>query len=210
MMRASRPFLTLAAVALLGGCAALSGKHGSFTVYAPRLAAPAAAANATPVDWQLVVETPRTSAALDTPRITVAPTPGVLEVYPEARWRDPVPQLLRSLVVQAFDDSGRLGGVSGGDGLSAEYSLAIEVRDFQAELDGGTARAAIRFNAKLFDHRANRIVATRAFEATSPAASSDVASVVPAFETALGEVLPSLVAWTLAEGSRHQGAKTVD
>ena len=40
------------------------------------------------------------------------PTPGVIEVYPQARWRDPAPDLLRSLIVQAFDHDGRIGGVS--------------------------------------------------------------------------------------------------
>lgn len=191
---------------LLGACAALGGRHASYTVYAPRLAPPVAASTDR-VDWQLLVETPRASAALGTPRIAVAPTPGVLEVYADARWRDPAPQMLRSLIVQAFDDSGRIGGVSGStSGLSADYSLVLELRDFQAELDGPAANAAIRFTAKLFDHRRSRVVATQAFAATRGAASADIGNMVGAFEQALNELLPQLVDWTLREGNAHRQA----
>jgi len=198
--------LFVVCLGLLGACAALSGKHASYTVYSPRLA-PVDAAGADRVDWQLLVETPRASAALGTPRIAVAPTAGVLEVYADARWRDPAPQMLRSLIVQAFDESGRIGGVSGStSGLSADYSLVLELRDFQAELDGSTANAVIRFTAKLFDHRRSRVVATQAFATTRRAASADIGTMVGAFEQALNELLPQLVDWTLREGNAHRQA----
>lgn len=192
-------------ILLLSACAALSGKHAEFAVYSPRLSLPAAADNAAKVDWQLLVETPRASTALDTARIAIMPTPGVLEVYAGARWRDPAAFMLRSLIVQGFDESGRIGGVSGStSGLSADYSLAIELRDFQIELDANSAQAVIRLTAKLFDHRSNRIVASRTFESLAPAATSDIANAVQAFEKALEHLLPELVTWTLEQGQAHR------
>lgn len=191
----------------LGACAALSGKHGSFTVYAPQLHRVAAENLATSpkIDWQLLVDTPQASAALDTTRIAIMTRPGVFEVYPDARWRDPVPAMLRSLVVQAFDDDGRIGGVSAVDsGLNGDYSLSMDLRDFQIELVAGTAQAAIRFNAKLFDRRSNRIVASQSFSAEAVAASSDVASAAEAFTSALDELMPKVVAWTLEQGQAHR------
>jgi cholesterol transport system auxiliary component len=196
--------LIITASLLLGACAALTGKHDTFTVYTPRLDLPKPA-NASSVTWQLLIETPRASAALDTPRIAAMPTAGVLEFYPAARWRDPAPYLLRSLIVQAFDDSGRITGVSGStSGLSADYSLAIELRDFQIELSGGSAHAAIRLTAKLFDHRDNRIVAMRTFNEETPAADSGVTSAVGAFEQALNRLLPQIVDWTLQQGEAQR------
>lgn len=207
MHHPTRLLMTSALVLLLGACAALSGKHGSFTVHAPQLHLPAARQPATdmpPISWQLLVDTPRASAALDTARIVVMPTPGVLEVYPDARWRDPAPAMLRSLIVQAFDHDGRVGGVSATEsGLNGDFSLSIELRDFQLELGSGSAQAAIRFSAKLFDRRSNRIVAGRAFDQVVPAAASDVASAVAAFEQALDQLLPQLVDWTLQQGEAH-------
>lgn len=210
MNRPTRLLIASTLLVLLNACAALSGKHGSFAVYAPQLHLPAAQESApdkSPTSWQLLVDTPRASAAIDTTRIAVMPAPGVLEVYPDARWRDPAPAMLRSLIVQAFDHDGRIGGVSATEsGLNGDFSLSIELRDFQVELAGGSANAAIRFSAKLFDRRSNRIVASRAFEAVVPAAGSDIASAVAGFEQALDRLLPQLVDWTQQQGNAHDPA----
>jgi cholesterol transport system auxiliary component len=195
----------LAALLALSGCSSLFNvQRTPFTTYSPQLAAPPAP-SAPPVDWQLMVETPLASDTLDTARMLVSPTPGVLEVFPAARWRDPAPALLRSLVVQGFEQSGRIVGVgSAASGLHADYALAIDLRDFQLELDGG-AHAMIRFQARLSDYSSNRVLATRAFEARAAAPSSDAAGAFVAFQAALGEVVPALVDWTLARGDAAAG-----
>ena len=205
----NRPMHWLAAGAclLLGACATLSGKHGTFSVYAPQLSLPQQASTPA-VDWQLLIDRPRTSAALDTTHIAIMPRPAVIEVFPEARWRDPAPDLLRSLLVQAFDQDGRIGGVSATEsGLNGDYSLAIELRDFQAELADGGVRAAIRLSAKLFDRRSNRIVASQAFDQETAAAGSDVASAVAAFEQAFDQLLPRIVEWTVQAGQERVHAR---
>ncbi|HPG92938.1 MAG TPA: ABC-type transport auxiliary lipoprotein family protein [Dokdonella sp.] len=205
--------LVVAASLLLGACAALSGKHGSFAVYAPRLDAAVPHATQAPIDWQLLIDTPRASTALDTNHIAVMPGPDLIEVYPEARWRDPAPSMLRSLIVQGFDQDGRIRGVSALEsGLNGDYSLVFELRDFQIEITDGSARAAIRLTVKLFDRRSNRIVASRTFAEEAPAAGTDVASAVVAFGAAINHLVPQLVDWTVDAGeanehSRATGAK---
>ncbi len=201
-----RPILlAIALTMLLSACGSLGGTRTPFSIYSPRLAPSVTTPAMVPVSWQLLVESPRASDALDSTRIAVMSAPGVLEVFPAARWRDPAPRMLRSLIVQAFDDSGRIVGVSGStSGLSADFALAIELRDFQAEVDGGSVSAAIRLHAKLFDPRANRIVATRQFSISAPAAGNDVAAAVSAFEQALDSLLPQLVDWTLQAGTQAQ------
>ena len=206
MNRSSRVFILGASLAL-SACAALSGKHASFVVYAPQLhMAPAENAPATSkLKWQLLIDTPQASTALDTTRIAIMTSPGVLEVYPDARWRDPAPMLVRSLLVQAFDQDGRISGISAVDsGLNGDYSLAMDLRDFQIELVDGSARAAIRFTARLFDRRSNRIVASQSFSEEAPTAGSDVASAADAFTQALDQLMPKVVAWTIEQGQANQ------
>lgn len=206
--RAMRHVALLACALALAACSTLGGEQTPFAIHAPTVPA-FVAPTAPPVEWQLQVVLPQASSALDSPRIAVMPSPGVLEVYPAVRWRDPAPRLLRSLVVQAFDASGRITGVSGAHaGLSADYALAIELHDFQAEVRADGTHAAIRLQAKLFDLRANRIVATRAFEATSPSAGNDAASAVTAFDAALAQLLPALVDWTIAAGNKAHAARS--
>ena len=209
-MNRSFRLLIMSASLVLSACAALSGKHASFVIYAPQLhVAPAEDTNTAKIDWQLLINTPQASAALDTNRIAIMTSPGVLEVYPGARWRDPAPAMLRSLIVQAFDQDGRIHGVSPVDaGLNGDYSLSMDLRDFQIELVDGSARAAIRFTAKLFDRRSNRIVASRAFSEEVPAAASDAASAAEAFTTALDQLMPRVVAWTIEQGSLSENSRS--
>ena len=201
-------FLLPGVLVLLTACSALGGKHTPFAVYSPQLELPAQSAAAASISWQLLVDTPRTSAALDTNHIAVMPSAGLIEVYPAARWRDPAPILLRGLIVMAFDNDGRIAGVSAADaGLSGDYALSLELRGFQVEMAGPDAQAAVRLTAKLFDHASNRIVATRPFDAIAPAASNEVGDAVKAFEQALDVMLPSLVAWTIEQGNLHENSK---
>ena len=207
----SRRLLIVTASLSLGACAALSGKHGSFTVYAPQFAGVPTTQTTTALDWQLLVDLPRASNALDSTRIAVMPRPGVLEVYADARWRDPAPAMLRSLLIEAFDRDGRIGGVSAIDsGLNGDYSLSIELRDFQIEIGTGDSSAAIRLTAKLFDRRSNRIVTSQSFDQTAATAGSDVASAFAAFEQALNELLPHIVDWTIKQGQLHESTPAAD
>ena len=202
-MKATR-FPILLAAALLAGCGSLLGvQRQPFTIYAPAYHAPEHAATGPRVDWQLVVEMPQASDTLNTARIVVMPSPGVIEVYPGARWSDPAPALLRSLVVQGFEQSGRIVGVAGATtGISADYALAIDLHAFQAEIRDGDAHATIRLQARLLDYRSSRVLATRAFSADVPFPSRDTAAAFSAFESAVGQVVQELVDWTLSQGNR--------
>jgi cholesterol transport system auxiliary component len=199
-----RRLVPLALVLPLAACSSLFNvQRTPFTIYSPRLEPVAApAAGAPPVTWQLAVETPLASDALDTVRIVVMPSPGVIEVYPGARWSDSAPALLRNLVVQGFERTGRITGVgSSASGLRADYALAITLHDFELEVADGS-RAVVRLQARLLDYTSNRVLATRGFEVEAPAAASDAAAAFAAFEVALNRLVPDLVDWTLGEGER--------
>jgi cholesterol transport system auxiliary component len=192
----------LVALVTTGCSSLLNVQRTPFTIYAPQYEAAAATNAGSPVDWQLVIETPLASDTLDSARIAVMPTPGVLEVFPGARWRDPAPAMLRGLIVRGFESSGRIVGVgSSASGLRGDYSLTIELHDFQLEVRDGKPQAAVRFQARLLDYTSNRVLATRAFAQEAPAAGTDAASAFAAFQTSLNALIPELVNWTLREGS---------
>lgn len=202
-------FPLLLCLALLAGCTSLLGvQRQSFTIYAPGYRAPADAAGGPRVDWQLVVETPLASDTLNTARIVVMPKPGVIEVYPGARWSDPAPTLMRSLIVQGFEQSGRIVGVgSATSGLSGDYALALDLHAFQAEIRDGVSHAVIRFQARLLDYRNSHVVASRAFAADAPFAANDTAAAFAAFETTIGQVVSELVGWSLREGTQARKSR---
>lgn len=201
MMRMLRWLLPLAVALVVGACSSLTGKKEPFTVYAPRYTAAADAAKGPSVPWQLSIDTPIASDALDTARMLVMPSPGALETYKGARWSDTAPLLLRALMVQAFQQSGRISGVGAStSGLHGDYLLAVDLYDFETQYRDGSPHAVIRLNAKLTDSSTNRIAAARAFEADAPVAGSQAAAAAAAFDQALAELLPSIVDWALTEG----------
>src|SRR5262249_32260420 len=154
---------TLAALLLVGACASLTKKE-PFTTYSPRYTAPQAAAAGTVVRWQLSVDTPLASDAIDSTRLLVMPPPRALATYEGGRWADTAPLLLRSLLIQAFQDSNRIAGVGAvTSGMHGDFLLAIDLYDFETQYEGGSPHATVRLNAKLIDQSLNRVTAARTF-----------------------------------------------
>ena len=151
------------------------------------------------VDWQLTIPLPIADAALNTARITLRQNPISLEYYARANWVDTAPQMIQTLLVESFENSGKIIGVGRQSvTLRADYSLLTDLREFQAEyLGGGPPRVRVRLNAKLVKMPQRTILATETFEYLVPAASSDLQAVVSAFDVALGKTLKNMVEWTL-------------
>lgn len=194
----------LAALMTLGACSLVGSKSEPYTIYAPRLAAPAAAEKSAMSAWQLVVDTPTASDALNSTRISVMPIPGEYQVYPGARWSDPAPRLLRRLMIESLRSSGRVAGVaSESSGLHADYALATDLRDFQIEKTGDTTRAHVHLDAQLLDYSTNRVIAVQAFDADHTTPGLTAAEAASAINAAINEVLPQLSEWVIKQGQQH-------
>jgi cholesterol transport system auxiliary component len=155
------------------------------------------------VDWQLLVETPAAPAAIDTPRVALARTPMTVDYYAGVSWVDRLPLMLQSLMIESFENSGRIVAI-GREGVSlrADFVLRTELREFQIELPEGSAApsATVRLTGRLVAMPRRSIESVRAFEARSPAAGPTFPAIVTAFDEALGTVLKRVVEWTLVEG----------
>jgi cholesterol transport system auxiliary component len=200
-MKRLRALPALAAALLVAACASLTGTRESFTVYSPRYEPPSNTAQGKPVDWQLAVDTPLASDALDTSRMLVMPTPGALETYKDGRWADTPPLMLRGLLIEAFQQTGRIAGVGAiTSGLHADYSLTIDLYDFEAAYRDGAPHALIRLNVKLNDLSINRVRAARTFEVDEPVAGVAAGDASAAFDRAIDTLLAGIVVWTIDQG----------
>lgn len=157
-------------------------------------------------NFQLLVETPVASAALDTPRIAVEKTATSIDYLADASWTDRAPAMLQGLIVQSFEDSRKIVSV-GRDtvGLRSDLVLRTELRDFAARYSSPDAanpdRVYVRIAAKLVAMPRRTIEAGETFEAVAPVRGGGVQGVVTAFDEALGQVMRNLVAWTLRTGT---------
>lgn len=203
-IRCIRVAAVVATVVLLSGCVGLGGgKRGSIAIYEPSVRVEPRA-EWPQVGWQLAVAKPVANRVLDSARVAVRPEPGVVQSYKGAAWSDSAPEMLQTLVVHAFEDSGHIVAVGRqASGLRADYLLLLDLRAFESVYEGGSPQATVTLHAKLVHAPTNRVLAGRTFHAAEPAADTQVPAVIGAFERALGELLPELIGWTLATGDAN-------
>jgi cholesterol transport system auxiliary component len=194
-----------AVLLMLAGCSAsdlLAPSGAPAKIYTLR--APTQVATSAPqAHWQLLVGTPEAGLDLDNSRIAVIPSSMRIDYYANVVWADRPPVMLRDLLVESFDRSGRIGAVERQSGtLKSDFSLSSDLRDFQVETIGEPV-AHISLTVRLVRSRDRAIVASRRFETTTPAGSS-FDGAIAAFDQGLQSLLPQIVDWTLAEGARNQ------
>ena len=196
----ARWWIALASAALLAGCTGNllpgSAEPPKLYVLTPKTMF---AENLPRVPWQLTVDTPVAQAGLNSARIALRHSPISLDYYARANWTDTAPKMVQTLLVESFENSGKIVSVGRQSvTLRADYSLLTELREFQAEYDGaGPPEAHVRINVKLVKMPQRHIVGTLTVDRIERAESTDLDAVVHAFDAALGKALRRVVEWTL-------------
>lgn len=151
------------------------------------------------VSWQLVVEVPFASGGLATQSIALRRNALELRYFAGARWIERAPRLVQTLLVESFENTGRIVAVGRAADLRSDFNLKSELREFQAEYESEAAPPLIRvrLNAKIVQQPRREIIASANFEATARAAGTNMAGIITAFDEAFGKVLRRVVEWTL-------------
>jgi len=161
------------------------------------------------VDWQLLVETPLASTGIDTARIALGADRNQLTYFADANWVDTAPEMIQLLLIESFENTNRIVAVGReATGLRSDYVLKSDLRDFQAEYNGGrpgesAPEAHVRLAAKLVRMPRRNIVASDEFEARVKAASPRLVDVIAAFDAALDAAMRRTVEWTLRQGEAN-------
>jgi cholesterol transport system auxiliary component len=155
------------------------------------------------VSWQLLIDEPSSAAALDTERIALSRSSVTVDYFADAAWTDRAPLLVEELLVQSFENSGRIAAVARQSlALRADYMLALDLRHFEAVYGAGAAPDVhVQIAAKLVKAADRSIVASRRFDATAPAAANNMPAIVDAFNAVFHEAARGIVDWTLGAGA---------
>lgn len=150
---------------------------------------------------QVMVDNPSTAAGLDTVRIAVRPDPLTLDYVKGAEWVDPAPDLVQRLLVESFENTGRLPGVAGDQvGLRPDVILWPELRDFQAVFGGDGPVVEVSLGVKLLAIPSRRILGSHLCRQTAPANAGALPAIIEAWDQALNACLREVVVWTLRTG----------
>lgn len=195
----ARIFASMIGLVLLGGCVdLLPGGGPAAKLY--NLTPKSTYSNNLPtVNWQLVVEMPISAETLNTPRIALSRAPLTLDYYGGARWSERAPVMVQTLLVESFENTGRIVAVARkSTDLRADYVLKTDLREFQAEYSGeGPPIVFVRLNAKLIKMPQRTIIASFRSERRVQAVSIKLIDVIHSFDQALGKVIKDVVEWAL-------------
>lgn len=146
---------------------------------------------------QLLVADPSALKALDSEQILVRVSGAEIRYLSQSQWSDRLTRVVQSKLVEAFENTGRLGGVGRpGQGLAIDYQLITDVRSFEIAAEG-TDRGVVEISAKLLNDRNGTVKAQRVFRAEVPSSGSDSSAYVAALDRAFTRVTADIVAWTL-------------
>lgn len=209
-MSLTRIATVLLAGIVLAACSPLGGPRTEFRVYSPSTAVQPDA-GWPQADWQLTVMAVAANPLLDSSRIVVRPSAHQVQTYRGVRWADRSQELLETAVVDAFEESGRIGAVGRmANTARGDFALFMEVRAFETVYRDGQPEAVIEVQANLVQlrggSRGGNAVASRRFRQVVPGASPEVDAMVEAFSQALSGMSSELVGWTLTEGNRIRAA----
>ncbi|MDP2618726.1 MAG: ABC-type transport auxiliary lipoprotein family protein [Hyphomicrobiales bacterium] len=202
MLRLRRDFGIVLLSVQLGGCAAL-GLLGPPppppTTY--DLSARADVRHAAEITARLGVRIPNAIQLFDSERIVIRPQTGLAAYYADAQWTDRLPRLVEARLIEAFNAAGVRTVTRMTDGLTVDYQLLSEVRDFSVSNAAGDHKARVSLYVQLVSDKEGRTLTGRDFTATAPVAGGDgdAAAGVAALNDAFSQVLVSVVRWTLAK-----------
>ncbi|MGQ3028332.1 MAG: ABC-type transport auxiliary lipoprotein family protein [Ferrovibrionaceae bacterium] len=200
-----------AAAPVLGACEAirLGGPPPDLFTLAPKYRFDP---NLPKVDWQLVIEEPLSSGALDTNRIAVRPSQFELKYWADARWTERAPRMVQTVLIESFENTGKIVAVGRqAVGLRSDYNLKSELREFELDLyrNPNQPQARVRLNLKLVRQPREQIIASASFRNAEPARSLNLPDVIEAFNEAINKFLRRTVEWTL-QAPTHPGVETLD
>lgn len=147
---------------------------------------------------QLLIPEPAALKMFDGQNIVVRSGPASIAYLKGAQWGDRLSKIVQSRLLQAFEDTGRVGGVgTPGQGLAIDDQVITEIREFSIDATHGDT-AVVVIAAKLLNDRNGTVRSTQVFRATSPVTGSANADYVAALDRAFKQVTDQIVAWSLS------------
>ncbi|WP_299864902.1 ABC-type transport auxiliary lipoprotein family protein [uncultured Hoeflea sp.] len=186
----------MALLPIFAGCA--GGLGGSTPPDTYGLSAAPAVSGQRASNRQILIAEPSALKALDSEQIVIRPSPSAIQYLADSQWSDRLPKIVQDKLVQAFENSGRVGGVGRpGDGLAIDFKIITAIRAFEIKADAGE-QALVEISAKVLNDRNGEVSATRIFRATAAVTGSGNAAYVQSLDRAFEQVVTEMVAWTLA------------
>jgi cholesterol transport system auxiliary component len=189
---AARAALIAVLAATLAACGSAPAKNDTFNLSAvPAVEGPSAR------NRQILVPQPSALKALDSDQIVIRPSPSEIQYLAKSQWSDSLSKMVQAKLVQAFENTGRVGGVGmPGQGLAIDYQIVTDIRAFEVQTSGADT-AVVEISAKLLNDRNGTVRAQKVFRAAVPVRGTGSVAFVKGLDAAFAIVTADIVGWTL-------------
>lgn len=145
---------------------------------------------------QVLITEPTALKALDGQNIVIKPAPGVIQYLKGAQWADRLPKVVQARLADAYQKSGRFGGVGKpGEGLAIDYQVIVDIRSFDVEVEHGS-RAHVELFVRVVNDRDGVVKASKTFEAGAAVSGNSNDGYVAALDAAFGDAAAAIVVWS--------------
>ncbi len=177
--------------ALLAGCGT-TAKNDTYDLSAASVDGSGPSAK----NKQILIADPTALKALNSDQIVIRVSPSEIQYLSRSQWSDTLPRMVQAKLVEAFENSGKLGGVGKpGQGLAIDYQVVSDIRSFEIDASSGN-KAVVEISVKILNDRNGTVRAQEVFRATA-AAGGDNAGFVKGLDRAFTAVTDQIVGWTL-------------
>ncbi|WFU11221.1 ABC-type transport auxiliary lipoprotein family protein [Rhizobium sp. CB3090] len=145
---------------------------------------------------QILIPLPTALQPLDSNQIVIRVSPREIQYLGKSQWSDKLSRIVQSKLVEAFENTGKLGGVGvPGQGLAIDYQIVTEIRTF--EIDAAARSATVEISVKILNDRAGTIKVQSVFRKVVPLSGGSNVDFVKGLDTAFAGVTAEIVDWTL-------------
>lgn len=178
--------------ALLAGCGT-TAKNDTYDLSAASVDGSGPSAK----NKQILIADPTALKALNSDQIVIRVSPSEIQYLSRSQWSDTLPRMVQAKLVEAFENSGKLGGVGKpGQGLAIDYQVVTDIRAFEIDSSKGS-QAVVEISAKIINDRNGTVRAQKVFRAAVPAGGGAADGMVKALDRSFSAVTTQIVDWTL-------------
>lgn len=146
---------------------------------------------------QILVATPTALKALDSQNIVINPASGSIAYLSGAQWGDRLPNMIQSRLVQAYENTGLLGGVGRpGDGLAINYQILTDIREFGIRASTSPQTAVVEIGVRVMDDKNGHIRSTKVFRNIVQVRGSGNNAYLAALNQAFEKTAFEIVSWS--------------
>lgn len=146
---------------------------------------------------QILIAEPAALKTLDSEQILVRTSPSAVQYLSDSQWNDRLPKVYQAKLAEAFEKSGRVGGVGlPGEGLAIDYQVVTSIRAFEIVAQSPRS-ASVEISVKILNDRNGVVRAQKIFQSSVSVSGSANSSYVAALDLASTIVTRDIVAWAL-------------